>query len=66
MYSKKHFVIEQNELDIPGRRLELKVDERELEKRRAGWKAPHPKIEKGWLVRYARSVTSANTGAVLK
>lgn len=54
------------ELDIPGRRLELKVPGSELKKRRALWKMPEPKIKSGWLKRYARSVTSANTGAVLK
>lgn len=54
------------ELDIPARRLELLVDSAELEKRRAAWKAPQPKIKEGWLSRYAKVVTSANTGAVVK
>ncbi|MBI5887324.1 MAG: dihydroxy-acid dehydratase [Deltaproteobacteria bacterium] len=54
------------ELDIHARRLELKVSKEELEKRRKAWKMPQPKIKTGWLARYARSVTSANTGAVLK
>ena len=54
------------ELDIPARKLELKVSGQELEKRRKAWKMPQPKIKKGWLARYARCVTSANTGAVLK
>jgi len=27
---------------------------------------PEPKIKTGWLSRYARLVSSANTGAVLK
>lgn len=53
-------------LDIPRRKLELKVGKKELELRRTKWKAPRPKIEKGWLARYAKAVTSANTGAVLK
>jgi dihydroxy-acid dehydratase len=53
-------------LDIPNRRLELKVDEAELERRRAGWRKPEPKIKSGWLARYAAVVTSANTGAVCK
>ena len=30
------------------------------------WKAPRPKVTTGYLGRYARMVTSANTGAVLK
>ncbi|MBI5643794.1 MAG: dihydroxy-acid dehydratase [Deltaproteobacteria bacterium] len=54
------------ELDIPGRRLELKVSEAELKVRKAAWKVPPPKIKDGWLSRYAKAVTSANTGAVLK
>jgi len=51
-------------LDIPARRLELLVDEKILEERRASWRAPEPKIKSGWLARYARVVTSAYTGAV--
>ena len=54
------------ELDIPGRRLDLKVGAQELDARRKAWKAPKPKIKDGWLARYAKVVTSANTGAVLK
>ncbi|HEY6007254.1 MAG TPA: dihydroxy-acid dehydratase [Geobacteraceae bacterium] len=51
-------------LDIPARRLDLRVDEKTLEGRRANWRAPEPKIKTGWLARYARVVTSAYTGAV--
>jgi dihydroxy-acid dehydratase len=54
------------ELDIRGRRLEVRIDPDELERRREGWSAPEPKIRTGWLARYARLVTSANTGAVLE
>ncbi len=54
------------ELDIPKRRLNLLVSDKELDARRSRWKAPRPKIKKGWLARYSRYVTSANTGAVLK
>jgi len=53
------------EIDIPKRSLELKVSNEELEKRRKDWKAPKPKINSGWLARYAKLVTSANTGAIL-
>jgi dihydroxy-acid dehydratase len=52
------------QLDIPNRRLELLVDEATLATRRAGWKAPEPKIKGGWLARYAKVVTSAHTGAI--
>ena len=51
-------------LDIPRRRLTLEVPEAELEKRKKNWKAPPPKIGKGYLSRYARVVGSAGTGAV--
>ena len=54
------------EIDIPERRLELKVDDKELERRRRDWKAPAPKIRTGWLARYARFVSSADKGAVLE
>jgi dihydroxy-acid dehydratase len=30
------------------------------------WKAPEPKITKGYLARYAKMVSSASTGAILK
>jgi dihydroxy-acid dehydratase len=51
-------------LDIPGRKLEVLLDEKTLEARKAAWQAPEPKIRKGWLARYAKVVTSAYTGAV--
>lgn len=54
------------ELDIPARKIELKVSVDELEKRKKAWKMPEPKIKDGWLARYAKVVTSANTGAVVK
>lgn len=53
-------------IDIPGRRIDVLVSEEELAKRKASWKAPEPKIKQGYLNRYSRLVTSANTGAVLK
>ena len=53
-------------IDVPNRKLELEVPEAELAKRRAAWKCPPPKINYGYLARYASMVTSADTGAVLK
>ncbi len=53
-------------LDIPNRRLDLKVDEAVLAERKRSWKRPEPKIRHGWLARYAKVVTSANTGAVCR
>ena len=53
-------------IDIPNRRLELKVSDEELAKRKANWQRPEPKIKTGYLSRYAKLTTSASTGAVLK
>jgi dihydroxy-acid dehydratase len=53
-------------IDIPNGKLELLVDDAEIERRRATWKPLPPKITTGYLARYAKMVTSAGTGAVLK
>ncbi len=52
-------------VDIPNRCLTLEVDEAELARRRAAWSAPEPRVQSGYLARYARMVTSASTGAIL-
>jgi dihydroxy-acid dehydratase len=52
-------------IDIPNRKLTLKVSDAEMEARRAAWKKPPFKINTGWLGRYSRLVTSADKGAVL-
>jgi dihydroxy-acid dehydratase len=54
------------EIDIPCRSISLKVDDKVLAWRRTKWKAPKPKITKGYAYRYAQMVTSASTGAVFK
>ncbi|HBF2546871.1 TPA: dihydroxy-acid dehydratase [Clostridioides difficile] len=53
-------------INIPDKKLELKVDEVEIENRKLKFKPLEPKIKNGYLSRYAKLVTSANTGAVLK
>jgi dihydroxy-acid dehydratase len=53
-------------IDIPKRKLDLLVSEREIKKRIKTWKPPRPKITRGWLARYAELATSANSGAVLR
>ncbi len=53
-------------IDIPGRVIQLVVDDDELAERRKDWVKPEPKIKSGYVYRYARMVTSASTGAVLK
>lgn len=52
-------------LDIPKRKLSLDVPAAELARRRKGWKAPAPKVTKGYLSRYAKLVRSAGEGAVV-
>lgn len=53
-------------IDIPERRLDLLVDEEELERRKKEWRPPAPKITSGYLARYARQVGSGARGAVLE
>ena len=53
-------------IDIGKGRLDILIDEDTLKARLEKWKAPKPKVTHGYLGRYARMVTSANTGAVLK
>jgi dihydroxy-acid dehydratase len=53
-------------IDIPNKRLELKVDEATLEARRSRWVPKEPKIRHGYLARYTRMVTSGARGAVLE
>jgi dihydroxy-acid dehydratase len=53
-------------IDIPARKIDLLVDEKELKKRKDVWTQPQPKVKTGYLSRYAKAVTSANTGAILK
>ena len=48
------------------RRLDLLVDEAELQRRRDAWQPPEPKVTTGWLRRYARLVSSAAQGAVME
>ncbi len=52
-------------IDIEGGTITLEVTDEELSKRKATWKPLEPKIKTGYLARYAKFVTSANTGAVL-
>lgn len=54
------------EIDIPNCRLNVLVSDQELKQRLAGWQPREPKVRKGYLARYAKLVTSASTGAVLK
>jgi dihydroxy-acid dehydratase len=53
-------------VDLDKRLLELVVSKAELAKRRKAWKRPAAKITTGYLARYARTVTSASTGAICR
>jgi dihydroxy-acid dehydratase len=50
------------ELDVPGRRLALKVDEAELARRRAAWTPPAPRFSRGFGALYLKHVSQANEG----
>jgi len=49
-------------LDLPNRRLDMLVDEAELEARHAAWKAPEPRYERGWGYLFQQHVGQANEG----
>jgi dihydroxy-acid dehydratase len=53
-------------IDIPGKTITLKVADQEIEKRRGVWQAPEPKIRHGYMARYARLVSSASQGAIIR
>jgi dihydroxy-acid dehydratase len=51
-------------IDAVANSMELDVTEEELERRRKAWVAPQPRFTRGVLAKYARTVSSASTGAV--
>lgn len=53
-------------IDLEARSIELVIDDEELAERRRLWQKPEPKIKTGYLAKYAKLVTSANTGGVMK
>ena len=53
-------------IDIPARKLELLVSDKVLNERRENFKPKQPQIKSKFLRRYARDVSSASSGAVLK
>ncbi|NLM68490.1 MAG: dihydroxy-acid dehydratase [Firmicutes bacterium] len=53
-------------IDINAGTIELQVSEEELEQRKQAWQPPQPKIQHGYLARYAKMVSSARFGAVLR
>ena len=51
-------------INIPERKIELCVDEAEISARKAEFKAPEPKENKGYIAKYAKIVQSASLGAI--
>ena len=54
------------EIDIPGASINVLVSDEELAARREKYVAPEPNIKSGWLARYAKLVSGAHMGAVMK
>ena len=54
------------QIDLEKRTLNVKITDKELNARRAKWTPPESKVKTGYLARYAKMVSSANSGAVLK
>jgi dihydroxy-acid dehydratase len=53
-------------IDIPRRRIDVLLSDKEIKERFHQWKPLRPKITKGYLARYARMVSSAGSGAVMR
>jgi dihydroxy-acid dehydratase len=53
-------------IDIAKRKIDVLLSDKEIKERFRTWKPLKPKITKGYLARYAKMVTSAGTGAVMK
>ncbi|HEX5464355.1 MAG TPA: L-arabinonate dehydratase [Burkholderiales bacterium] len=50
------------ELNVPARRLELRVNEEEMARRRRDWRPAAPRFERGYGLLFQRHVTQANKG----
>ncbi len=53
-------------IDIPNKRLDVKLSKEEIDKRLKEWEMPEYKVREGYLYRYAKQVSSASSGAVFK
>lgn len=54
------------DIDIPGRKLNVRLSDAELAERRKSWTKPGPRYKTGYLAKYTAMATSAASGAVLK
>ena len=53
-------------INIPAHTIELQVSDEELAARKTKWVCPQPRIQTGYLARYAKLVSSADRGAILE
>jgi dihydroxy-acid dehydratase len=51
-------------IDAQNRVMTLDINDEEMAKRKSNWQQPAPKYTRGLLAKYARTVSSASTGAV--
>lgn len=54
------------EIDIPAASINARISDEEFETRRNNYVAPEPKVKSGWLARYAKLVSTADKGAIMK
>jgi dihydroxy-acid dehydratase len=54
------------EIDVPKRKLNVKLSDEELAKRAKSWTSKEPNVKTGYLVRYSQMVEQANKGSILK
>ena len=53
-------------IDIAKRKIDVILSDQEMAERRKAWKKPSPKITRGYLSRYAKLVSSAGDGAIMR
>ncbi len=53
-------------IDIPEKTINVNLTDEQIQKRLAVWEKPAPRIKKGYMSRYAKSVSSASEGAIIK
>jgi dihydroxy-acid dehydratase len=53
-------------IDIPNNKIKVNLSDEELAERKKQWKPRPANITKGYLGKYAKMATSADTGAILK
>jgi len=54
------------EIDIPAKKINVLISNDELQTRLSVWISPDIKVKTGYLARYARMVSSADEGAIIK